>query len=280
MVVERHRKGGQVCRQAVAGELHCPLIVRPTSEDVVVGNVFGVLRHLRPHLWLNALLNRSLNTDESRQVWFKGLSLRFWERQQRLPEELLGFKEGRTEPDIIIEWDNPPTTVWIEAKWLSPFAKSTSRCKDNGQIQRGIRTLMASTGHLASPGQLFSPPKRRAIWIGLVVADSDSTMTQFAESNGAALTGGQAPCISVGMLFWSDIVWILRSTMASMGPTEISLATSMVDYLEHKLKMIPVTLNQVGRCDAAQFTSASSRCMEVAATSDPVQSHGLPKRRS
>ena len=128
--VELHRKGGKVCEGARRGEITCPLIIRPTSEDVVVGNVFGMLRHVRPHLWLNELLNSALGTTKFRQVWFKNFSLRLWERQARFPPELLDFREGRTEPDVVIEWENPPTTVWIEAKWLSPMAKRTAPMRE------------------------------------------------------------------------------------------------------------------------------------------------------
>ena len=128
--VELHKKGGKLCEKAKSGELHCPLIVRPTSEDVIVGNVFGTLKHILPHLWLNPLLNKAIdgdfNSKRFRQVWFKNFSLRFWERQAAIPYEILGFKEGRTEPDIIIEWENPATTIWIEAKWNSPMARGRS----------------------------------------------------------------------------------------------------------------------------------------------------------
>ncbi len=61
--VELHKKGGKLCEKAKSGELHCPLIVRPTSEDVIVGNVFGTLKHIPPHLWLNPLLNKAIDGD-------------------------------------------------------------------------------------------------------------------------------------------------------------------------------------------------------------------------
>jgi hypothetical protein len=168
--VELHKKGGKLCEKAKSGEFHCPLIVRPTSEDVIVGNVFGALKHIPPHLWLNPLLNKAIdgdfNSKRFRQVWFKDFSLRFWERQAAIPYEILGFKEGRTEPDVIIEWENPATTIWIEAKWNSPMAKGTSNNPENDQITRGLRTLAhAANGN--STVQLFKLPERAMIWIAL-----------------------------------------------------------------------------------------------------------------
>ena len=52
MLTELHRKGGCFCQPAKEGKLRCPLIVRPTSEDVVTGNLFQALKILNPRWWL------------------------------------------------------------------------------------------------------------------------------------------------------------------------------------------------------------------------------------
>ena len=57
MLVELHGKGGCLCQPARQGKLHCPLIVRPTSEDVVTSHLFQVLQVLNPHWWLADFLN-------------------------------------------------------------------------------------------------------------------------------------------------------------------------------------------------------------------------------
>ena len=41
MLTELRGKGGRICQPALDGALRCPLIARPTSEDVVTGNLFG-----------------------------------------------------------------------------------------------------------------------------------------------------------------------------------------------------------------------------------------------
>ena len=48
MLTELHGKGGCVCQYAKEGKIRCPLIIRPTSEDAITGNLFQALRTLNP----------------------------------------------------------------------------------------------------------------------------------------------------------------------------------------------------------------------------------------
>ncbi len=242
--VELRKKSGKVCKQALDGTIHCPCIVRSTSEDVVVGNVFGILRHIRPHLWLNDLLNTALRTNRFRQAWFKGFSVRFWERQERFPPELLDFREGRTEPDIIIEWENPPTTIWIEAKWGSRLAEGTTGNRNNDQVIRGVRTLLAQTGHLAL-NRLIEIPKRRPIWLGLLNWEDDPVLERYRTSPQVDalvrfLVGSDSelnPPI-VGWLNWAWISRFLHEKTNQMLPLERSLTRSVADYIDFKLTQL------------------------------------------
>jgi len=43
-----------------ARKLRCPLIVRPTSEDVITGHVFQTLGIINPRWWLADMLNLAL----------------------------------------------------------------------------------------------------------------------------------------------------------------------------------------------------------------------------
>jgi hypothetical protein len=52
MLTELGGKGGSICQQALDGKLRCPLIVRPTSEDVITGHLWGTLSVLNPRWWL------------------------------------------------------------------------------------------------------------------------------------------------------------------------------------------------------------------------------------
>jgi hypothetical protein len=241
--VELNGKGGRVCPQGQSGAIRCPLIVRSTSEDVLTGEVFGLLKHIRPHLWLTPLLNLGLDVECHRQVWFKGLSIRLWERQDRFPPELLGFREGRTEPDIVIEFQNPPTTIWIEAKYTSPLAERTSNSDDNDQVLRGIRTLLAATGHVTAE-KLFAAPKRKPIWLALLAYKPDSLVDRYrnpkhlAECLKGMVDEKALPTDPfVGTVTWNDIARILSERMPQMTPAERSMTQSLAEYIRHKMEL-------------------------------------------
>ena len=61
MLTEMHGKGGTLCSHARTGAIRCPLIVRPTSEDVITGHLFQMLGYLNPRWWLPELLNTALD---------------------------------------------------------------------------------------------------------------------------------------------------------------------------------------------------------------------------
>ena len=249
MEVELNGKGGQVCKHAKAGAIQCPLIVRPTSEDVVTGNVVGALQHVRPHLWLNAMLNIAIDGDDRSgrfsQVWFRDFKVKLWCRQPQFPPEMLSFPEGRSEPDVIIEWENPPTSVWIEAKWLSPMATRTNGSARNDQVVRGVRTLMVDTGHIR-PSRLFHAPRRRAVWIALVVSPEDDVLQNYdgsrqimsVVSDQIGGTGDAVTPPDYGVLTWRDLAEVARSPRRWAVVAERSMLRQVASYLDHKLDMI------------------------------------------
>ena len=244
--VELANKGGQVCKHAKAANgIKCPLIVRPTSEDVITGSVFGLLKHIRPHLWVGPLLNLGLGTARFRQVWYKDFQIHFWKKVEPFPPELLDFKEGRTEVDVQLSFENPPTTVWIEAKYLSPLAKGTAN-SDTDQALRGIRTLLAATGHITTP-KLFPRPKRNAIWLALLVAKPEPIVDQYRDQPHLMTAIGRPEAITsfpptpfVGTITWDDVRAVLKTSQSTMIPIERSISLSVDTYLDLKMKQAAV----------------------------------------
>lgn len=116
MLTELYGKGGHVCQPARDGEIRCPLIVRPTSEDVITGHLCLVLRSLNPRWWLPDLLNTALGAPRFRRQVFRRLRIEPWQNHKQFPRELLPWREGSTQVDLTITWENPPTTVFIETK--------------------------------------------------------------------------------------------------------------------------------------------------------------------
>ena len=250
--VELNGKAGRVCDLAQRGSIRCPCIVRTTSEDVITGNVFGTLRHIRPHLWLPQLLNIGLNVEHHQQVWFKDFTIRLWERQARFPQELLRFREGRSEPDIIMEWENPePTTLWIEAKYGAGLAEGTANSDENDQALRGIRTLLAATGYI-QPNRLFQAPRRRALWLALLVRKPEPVVDQYRNNQQLvnAMPGVENLVVLprqpfVGTITWEEIATVLGNQQIGMTSTERSLAGSLGDYISLKMGQYrPVVLGQ------------------------------------
>lgn len=238
--VEMNGKAGRLCEPARKGELRCPLIVRPTSEDVIVGNVFGLLRHIRPHLWLNDLLNAALGVRLFRQVWFREFSMRLWERQAPVPSELLGFREGRNEPDVLIEWENPPTTVWIEAKWLSKIGSHSTHAEGNDQATRGIRTLLNLTGNI-STHRLFSIPARRPVWLSIARRVDETEWRHLRQAIRDAAnerTSGFAPgenTLLAGHVSWKGLAEQLLACKERCLPVEARVFQQISDYVAFKM---------------------------------------------
>jgi hypothetical protein len=242
-LVELNGKAGRLCPQAQSGELRCPCIVRTTSEDVLTGEVFGGLQHIRPHLWLGPLLNLGIGDMGRHPVWYKDLSIRVWQRQERFPPELLEFREGQSEPDVVIEWENPPTTVFIEAKYTSPLASSTTYSDQNDQVLRGIRTLLAATGHVRAHS-LFGRSSRRPIWLALLTYKPEALVDRYRDTPSLAdhLNGIVDPRDLparpfVGTITWADIVHVLADQSARMEPAELSVQRSLARYVDHKLAL-------------------------------------------
>jgi hypothetical protein len=126
MLTELLGKGGRVCPQALEGKQRCPLIVRPTSEDVVTGELCQLLRMLNSRWWLPDLLNTALGTDRFSRQFHRRLKIMPWENRPRYPRRLLPWDEGSTQVDMTMRWENPATTVYVEAKYGSSLSLSTS----------------------------------------------------------------------------------------------------------------------------------------------------------
>lgn len=163
MLTELYRKGGRVCEPAREGRLRCPLIVRPTSEDVITGHLSLVLRALNPRWWLPDLLNTALGTGRFRRQVFRQLRIEPWKNLKSYPQELLPWPEGSTQVDLSIRWKNPRTTVFIETKYHAPpAAKVQGDTGEHGypsdQLIRNIRVGLHECGWIQRATMFDSTP--------------------------------------------------------------------------------------------------------------------------
>lgn len=258
MLTELRGKGGNVCQSAREGKLRCPLIVRPTSEDVITGHLFQVLGIINPRWWLADMLNLALGAPRFHRQDYRKLRIELWKNRPILPRELLPAREGSTQVDVTISWENPTTTVFIEMKYLSELARSTAKsCMQvdapNDQLIRNIRVGLWECGWLRLKS-FFDLPRRDfcMILIGptkgnlLVEAyrNADHLLGQFPPNcRPAALPDGPF----VGELAYRDIVTVLHRNLTAMGRAEGKAAQDLLDYLE--LKQL-----QAGRFEPQRLT--------------------------
>ena len=251
MLTEMHGKGGTLCSHARSGEIRCPLIVRPTSEDVITGHLAQALRVLNPRWWLPDLLNAGLGASRFRRQFFRDLKIRLWQNQPCYPKELLPWYEGSSQIDIIISWENPPTTVYIEAKYGS--ALSTSVAGDDGrsgypsdQLIRNIRVGLLQAGYFDQWEKLFDQPPRDFVVLvlapfkghPLVERYRDRRKLRGAIPHSDRLIGlPQDPF--VGEIDYNDIQSILVHQSRWMSIPERRVVANLTEYLEFKRSNLP-----------------------------------------
>lgn len=249
MLVEIGRKAGCLCDLAEQGKLHCPLNVRASSEDVVTGELFGKLQLIDARWWLPDLLNRSLGTTEYRQQVYRNLEIKLWSTQPLFPAELLPWREGRTEVDVEIRWENPATTIFIEMKLGSDVSKTTSRTDGteaypSDQLIRNIRIGLHQAGWFRE-GELFKSSKRRFSLIlvspksGHPLVDQYQDRTQLLQSipRGSELID-LPECPIIGASSYSGIAKILDKNTRFMSVTERRIADGLRAYLDLKTGQI------------------------------------------
>ena len=259
MLTELHGKGGCLCQPAKEGQIRCPLIVRPNSEDVVTGHLFQTLRVLNPRWWLPDLLNEALGAPRIRRQVFRNLKITPWQNQPTYPTELLPWAEGSTQVDVVITWENPPTTVFIEMKYLSDLSSNVSG--DDGtsgypsdQLIRNIRVGLYRSGYFARDAELFfQPPRDFVVLVGapkkghpLVKSYRDPKQLQNAIPHSDRLIGFPQPPF-VGEFSYGDISRLLGRQSKWFTPPERRVIEDLRQYLEFKIGAAGRLARQVPR---------------------------------
>ncbi len=245
VLTELYGKAGRVCQPAREGQLRCPLIVRPTSEDVITGYLCSTLRTLNPRWWLPDLLNTALGSQRFRRQVFRRLVIEPWQNQRPYPSDLLPWSEGSTQVDLTLRWENPPTTVFIEMKYFAQPSASVS--SDNGghgfpsdQIIRNIRVGLQDAGRF-QPGRMFQRRPRDFVFILLVATAGERLIHRYRSSrevmraipHSERLIGlPRTPF--VGELTFRDVGQILQNQLTRYTRPEREVVGMLIDYLHKK----------------------------------------------
>lgn len=258
MLTELNGKGGCLCELARQGKLRCPLIIRPTSEDVVTGQLFGSLKALNPRWWLPDLLNRAVGTQRFHRQVFRRLRIEVWQKQRTYPRHQIPWDEGHTEVDVVITWENPPTTVFIEMKYGSGI--STSTINNNGangfpsdQLIRNARVGLWENGWFDEK-LLFDMPPRDFVLVLLTPSSGNPLIGQYRDPDrlrqaiphGQRLTKlPQTPFI--GELSYKDVVQILEIQRRWFTRPEKVVIDQLSDYVRFKLEQLRTMNGQAHR---------------------------------
>jgi len=247
MLTELHGKAGRICRSAMDGQLHCPLIVRPTSEDVITGHLCHTFRTLNPRWWLPDLLNLAVGAPRFRQQVFRNLRIDPWDNRPRYPRELLPWDEGSTQVDLAIRWENPPTTVYIEMKYGSDLSPRTSA--DNGQhgypsdqLIRNVRVGLAECGWF-SRRSIFTIEPRDLVVVFCSPKKGHALVERYRQAehllasipHSDTLVGLPASPF-IGEVSFCDISKTLHRQRQRLLRPERCLVDSLRDYLTFKLR--------------------------------------------
>jgi len=266
MLTELLGKGGCLCQPAKLGRLRCPLIVRPTSEDVITGHIFHTLQIVNPRWWLPQMLNEALGTRRFRQQVFRELRVELWKNKPAYPRELLPWDEGSTQVDATITWENPPTTVFIEAKYLSNLAPKAIR--DDGrsgypsdQLVRNVRVGLLEAGYFQHD-RLFETPARDFVLLVLSPSADHGLVTVYRDTNRlrqAIPFSYLIPTLPmspfIGQLSYAALIRLLSAEQQWMSRPEQLLTTNLIEYL--KLKFDRISRNE--RQEQHSFEFATRR---------------------
>lgn len=246
MLTELRGKGGNLCSHARSGEIRCPLIVRPTSEDVITANIFQSLRFLNPRWWLPDLLNAGLGANRFRRQVFRNFRIRLWQNQPCYPRELLPWDEGSSQIDAVITWENSPTTVFIEAKYGSGLSEFVSG--DDGssgypsdQLIRNVRVGLLQAGYFDLGGQLFEETIRDFIVLVLSPTKGHPLVDRYRDASTLKRSIPHADRLVglplgpfIGQVDYGDIHTVLEDQSRYLSTPERRVVADLAEYLEFK----------------------------------------------
>lgn len=249
MLTELLGKGGNLCSHARTGAIRCPLIVRPNSEDAITGHLFQGLGYLNPRWWLPDLLNAGLGTARFRRQFHRDFRINLWQNQPSYPKELLPWDEGSTQVDAMITWENPPTTVFLEMKYLSGLSGKVA-ADDGGsgfpsdQLIRNIRVGLHRCGYFRQDNQLFVQAPRDFIALVVTLRKDHPLVDRYQDQGRLRAAIPHADQLIdlprgpfVGELAYTDIIDLLRRQSRWFTRPERAVASDLCDYLGFKLSI-------------------------------------------
>lgn len=254
MLTELGGKAGRVCDLVMNGAVRCPLIVRPTSEDVVTGHLFGTLQAINPRWWLPDLLNQALGTKRFRTQVFRNLQIELWQKQPKFPRWLMPWEEGNSEIDVVITWENPATTLFIEMKYGANLAATTVH--NNGksgfpadQLIRNARIGLYRCGWYQEE-TLFDLPRRNFLLLLMSPQRNNPLVAKYRDEGELRTSIPHSERISelppgpfIGEMNYVGMGNLLAAKAKFMTRPEKTLVRRLEEYLNFKLVSLNLSRN-------------------------------------
>ncbi len=249
MLTELHAKGGSLCSHARQGTIRCPLIVRSTSEDVITSHIVQTLRLLNPRWWLPDLLNVGLGSHRFERQYYRKFQIQPWVNQPKYPRELLPYDEGSTQVDCMLTWENPPTTVFVEAKYGSDLSATTSNNDGQGgfpadQLIRNIRVGLHRCGCFRDRA-LFDVTPRDFVVLLLSPIKGHYLVRRYRNERNlrkaiphSGRLVGLPKMPFVGEIDYADVTGIFRRQTRFLTRAERTATETLTNYLEVKRSRI------------------------------------------
>lgn len=225
------RKAGHVCSRDYRNGPSCPLIVRQTSEDVLTANVFGVLRRLRPVLWLRPMLQSAFPRHRVHASAMQTVDVHFW--APTAPPLARTIPEGETEVDVLVRFDS--TALFIEAKFLSELATGTTHDRRRDQLARLVDVAYAT----CREAQMF-PEMPFVLVLGLTEKEPElvtryrrpEALREMLSGEPTAAARLMAP--RLGYVSWGVLRQILLAQLALAFPMERGFLGDVAAYIGHR----------------------------------------------
>lgn len=197
------------------------LLVHPASEDVLLSNVFGVVKNL-PAAYVLAPWLRAVTGLSIAEV---GWAVSFWEKQTRP----IGIREGNTIVDLVL--DSDATLVFIEVKLDAPASSGTTNDPYRNQL---VRNLDIGYRRATDAGKQFA-----VIFVTPDIAEPPLVNSIRTGNGPFPVNPAVAPASIASCLHWAswasigDVIAGAYSS-AHFGVSESGFARDLLAYLAQK----------------------------------------------